>query len=295
MPAPKKLTHNTPLLVVRRHLTHTRRELLAYPLLEGFAPKFDGLLVTWTKIFEMDMDLQDQVDATLSLQRSIDHGLNRIARRVAKEVTLLVGDDPEAPLRKLYFGNKPLHAFIRPVLHGQLASMHNWPDPLAKSGHKALEDIGLELAPILPKADASVAAEGLAIKKRDEFRLVGARMLYIDEVNTARRETYTAATTLQQKHPELTAEIVEGLFRRDRARDDDPTIEGIEEEIAELEALLGDRKKLLAQLQKEQEEALAQQKQAEMEEKKKKLAQLHKELEAKQQEAAALAAELDDA
>jgi DNA repair exonuclease SbcCD ATPase subunit len=196
-------------------------------------------------------------------------------------------------MRKLYFGGKPLHAFIRPILGGQLAAMQSSGDLLAKSGHKALEAIGQDLAPLLPKADAAVTAEVQAIAKRDEFRTVGARKAFIDDVNAARKKTYSEASTIQQNSPELTSDIIEGLFLRDRSRDEDPTEEGLQDEIEDLEAQLADRKKLLAQLQKQREEAMAQQKYAEAEEKKKRLAQLQKELEDKQKEAAALVAELE--
>jgi hypothetical protein len=244
-------------------------------------------------VFETDFDLQDQVDAARSAQRSADHDLNTIARRLWKEINLLTGDDADAPMRKLYFGSKPLHAFIRPILAGQLAATRGWVDLLANSGHKALEAIGQDLAPLLHKADAAVAAEVQSIAKRDQFRTVGARTVFINDVNAARRKAYSEASTIQQKSADLTADIVEGLFLRDRSREDDPTEEGLQEEIEELEGQLADRKKLLAQLQKQREEAMAQQKQAEAEEKKKRLAQLQKELEDKQKEAAALVAELE--
>lgn len=293
MPAPRSFTYTTPLPAVRRHLTHTRRELMAHPSLASLAAPYDALLTTWTAVFETDFDLQDQVDAARSAQRSADHDLNAIARRLWKEINLLTGDDPEAPMRKLYFGNKPLHAFIRPILAGQLAATRAWGDSLAKSGHKALETIGQDLAPLLPKADAAVAAEVQAVAKRDEFRTVGARTTFIHDVNAARKKTYSEASTIQQSNAALTSDVIEGLFLRDRSRDEDPTEEGLQEEIEDLEAQLADRKKLLAQLQKQREEAMAQQKQAEAEEKKKRLAQLQKELEDKQKEAAALVAELE--
>lgn len=295
MPAPKTLPYNAPFPMLRRHLTYTRRELQAHPVTMALAAPYGPLLTKWGTILEADFDLQDQVDEALSSQRAIDIDLNRIARRLWKEIGLVTGTDGDSLLRQLYFGSKSAHVFIRPILAGQLAAMRAWVQPLANSEHPTLQAIGADLAPLVPQADAAVAAGGNAQKKLDEFRKVGARKAFVDEVNTQRKETYNAALKVQQSHPELTSDVIEGLFRRGRSRPDEPTIEAVEEEIQEIEALLTDKQKLLAKLQKEKEQADAEQKQTEIEQKKQKLAQLQKELEDKQKEASDLAAELGDA
>jgi predicted RNase H-like nuclease (RuvC/YqgF family) len=129
----------------------------------------------------------------------------------------------------------------------------------------------------------------------DAFRRLGGRKTFIDEVNTKRKETYTGLSALPHSHPELPSDFAEAFFRRDRAREEDPTIESLAEEIKELQDVLAGKEQALARLHKEAEEAAREQKDRDKDEKKKKLAQVQKDLEEKQKEAAALAAELDEA
>jgi hypothetical protein len=294
MPAPKKFLHDAQLPYVRRHITHTARELRSNPLTTSFAAIFDALLALWTTIFQTDLDLQDQVDKATSEERSVDSELNLIARRLWKEINLITGDDKDALLLKFYFEGKSLHVFIRPVLSGQLASMRSWPDSLLKSEHDSLKKIGQDLLPLIPKADAAVTAKADAEKKLDELRQLGARKLFIDEVNNKRKETYTDVSALQSKHPELTTSFVEGLFRRDRTREEDPTIGELEEEIKDLEELHADKKARLEKLKTEFVAAQLEKKKQKKEAAKKRLAEVNKELEEKQKEATKLAAEIEE-
>jgi hypothetical protein len=112
MPAPRTFAHNTPLLVVRRHLTHTHRELRAQPVANAYVPTFVGLLATWGTTFQTDFDLEDQVDAAASDERAIDGELNRVAAHA------LQGDRParrgqQARRRALAL----LRGRLRPYLH----------------------------------------------------------------------------------------------------------------------------------------------------------------------------------
>ena len=72
MAAPKKFAYNAPLPYVRRHLTHSYRELRAHPLTLTVAATFEALLAAWATIFQTDLDLQDDVDEAASDERSVD-------------------------------------------------------------------------------------------------------------------------------------------------------------------------------------------------------------------------------
>lgn len=78
----------------------------------------------------------------------------------------------------------------------------------------------------------------MAEQQKKEFREVGERRKYIDDVNADRRSLWTELSKLPQKHPELPANFADGFFRRDIPADDgveEVTVESVQQEIEDHE------------------------------------------------------------
>ncbi|HZF48770.1 MAG TPA: hypothetical protein VE093_08980 [Polyangiaceae bacterium] len=290
MTTPRTLSHESPLTEVRSHLSYTVRRLRAHALTQFLAPTFEALLTQWTLLHQKELELADKVDDTVIEGGAIDGELNAFAHHTSRTLLDLTSNNRNHPLYLHFFGGKPLHVFTRPVLAGQLYAMRQWNPSLAQSGHASLTALGGALTPLIEKADEVVAARAAAEQAVRQFREIGERKQFIDEVNAARKEAHGVLSTLPHKHTALPARFADGFFKRDRPRDEAPDLEAIEGAIEKL-------KKELAEQEKAREELLAAQaaaKAAEEEQVKAaaeaKLAAIKKEIELKMKEAAAIQA-----
>jgi len=285
---PRTLPYEATLTDIRSHISFTARRLRAQSLTQSLAPTFEALLVAWAPLHQKELELVDKVDDTVIEAHAIDGELNAFAHHTSNTVLELTGKNRNHPLYEHFFGGKPLHVFTRPILGGQLEAMRQWNPSLAQSGHASLAALGGDLPSLIKKADEVVAAKATAEQALRMFREIGERKQFIDEVNAARKEAHGALSTLPHKHTGLPARFADGFFKRDKARDEAPDLEGIEGSIEKL-------KKELAEQEKAREELLAAQAAAKAaaEEQAKaaaeaKLAAIQKEIELKMKEAAAI-------
>jgi hypothetical protein len=174
--------------------------------------------------------------------------------------------------------------------------MRKWYPSLENSEHGPLKALAPELPALIAAADAAVAARAVAEQQKKEFREVGERRKYIDEVNAARRALWTELAKLPHHHPALPAHFADGFFRRDIAADDgveEATVESVQQEIEDLVKQIEAKQSLLKALQqKAEQQAIAEQA---LKAKEEKLRAIQKENAARLLEEEALRAEIEAA
>lgn len=281
--------------VVRFHLGFTFRRLRYNPYTKDLSITgvFESLLAECALMQQKEVELDDQIDDREVEIVAVDLDLNAFAQSVSREVLRLTKGNREDALYKHYFGDKPLHVFTRPTMGDQYIAMTTWPSSLGSSPQPTLTALAPEAKVLLEKAEKVIKAKGDAEQERSKFREVGERKDYIDRVNAARKEAYGILSTLPHKHVGLPLNFADQFFKRERPKNGEKvTIEGLEEDLAELkeevaqkEALLLSMKSAEEKAAKEAEEAAAAREQA-----KAKLAELRKDLAAKEKQAEELAA-----
>jgi hypothetical protein len=122
------------------------------------------------------------------------------------------------------------------------------------------------------------------------FREIGELKQFIDEVNAARKEAHGVLSTLPHKHTGLPVRFGDGLFKRDRARDEAPGHEGIEGAIEKLKKQLAEQEKARAELLAAQAAAKVAAEEQAKAAAEAKLAAIQREIELKMKEAAAVQA-----
>ncbi len=295
MPAPSTISQKSPLRVARSHLSFTHRNLDANPLTKSHTPPLSALLGEWTTTFQLELDLSDQVDYTTLQVIATDRSLNQIAKRASKELLTITGDNSAHPLYQHYFQGKPLHVFIRPIMGKQLESMRGWIPSLASSDNPTLKALGQELVPLIQQADQTISARTSAEAAFSQFKDIGERSQLINKINAALKSVYGALAAMPHNNPTLPSNFADGFFLRERVKGEvpeEPTVESVEEEIAELSAALDEKQKQLEELKVKREQA--EQKQAAKAAAKAKMAHLELEMAEKQKELAALSKELED-
>lgn len=277
------------------HVGHTYRRLRHHALTAALPITliFEELLADYGPLKKKEIDLDGQVDDCAVEVTATDIALNGFAQIVNVEVLRLTKNNREHALYTHFFGDKPLHVFVRPLHGSQLAATKKWPASLVSSQHPSLAALAPELPPLLEKADAALAAKAAAEQQRSEFRDLGERKEYIDRVNAARKEAYGILSTFPHKYVGLPLNFADQFFRRDRSKaGEEETVEGLEEDIAALKAELAEKEARRDQLKAAEEKAAEEKAAAEaaLTATKTQVAELKRELAEKQKQAAALAA-----
>lgn len=259
MPAPRTYTPRTALALIGSDLSYTAGRLLAHQAGAPYAPAFVALREKCRVAQAHEQQLRD---AIVDAQALVDHAndeLDDFVKRFASILDRLVGDDRNHPLFKHYFGSKTPSDFSKPVLGKQLEAMSEWVSSLEKSEHAVLMELAPELAALIQKGEAAAKAKKQAELARDQFRDVGERYAFIEEVNATRKDSYGSLSKLPHEKGGLPSNFADRFFRREtrapRDESDEPTtIEGVDEAIealeAEIEALREKRAELVAAAEK---------------------------------------------
>ncbi|MRG95659.1 hypothetical protein [Polyangium spumosum] len=259
MPAPRTYTSRTALALIGSDLSYTASRFLAHEECTELAPTFVALREKCRMIQAHEQQLRD---AIVDAQALVDHandGLDDFVKDFASTLDKLVGDDRNHPLFKHYFGGKTPSDFAKPVLGKQLEAMAAWVSSLQKSEHAALNTLAPELAALIEKGETAKKAKENAELARDQFRDVGERHAFVEEVNARRKESFGVLAKMPHEKPGLPANFADRFFRREarpvKDEDDAPaTIEAVDEAItaleAEIEALREKRAELVAAAEK---------------------------------------------
>jgi len=264
-------------------------------VLPEFLAKFQALRDGWTTIQNKEIALYEQLSDALAQVDNADDKLDDFARRFRQAVLIVTGQSQKAALY-LHFFKKPLHELIRPTLSGQLVTMEGWIKSLEEpTTHASLSAMLPELVALVTAAKAAEALRDDTKLKIKQFREVGERRLFIDQVNAARKELHGSLSNLALKSPNLASDFAQGFFKPAEAGEEEAeeTIESVSIEIKRLEMALEEKRARLVELQKAADDAAEKaQKKAETQAK---LDAINKEIEDKQKAAKALEDELKGA
>lgn len=229
-------------LTLIAHPSYTRCHLLAHPLTVGFAQVFQDLRVEGTQVLEQELQIREQI---IAAQARIDRAavtLDVVAGKVSKEILILTDDSVTAGLYVTYFGDKPIGKFCRPKLGRQKTSMGVWADSLEQSVHPTLVALAPAVRAAIDEVDAAIKARDTARLAMREFRNVGMKRQWVDQMNGRRKEVYGQLARLPHDNPTLPADFADHFFLKASIRyegdeqEEPETAEEIEARLAEIAA-----------------------------------------------------------
>ena len=246
------------LFALLRELQYTLSQAKQEPLAAGYTPVFQALRDQWKLILLEEIDILDILAQAQAAVDKADGGLDAFAGRVSRTVDDATSGNTRKQLRAALFKNKPLSKFRRPVLGGQLDSMSDWAETLAKCGVPALIALAPDAETLVSAGkDAAQLRKNAQATHRD-FRDVGHRKQFIDKVNAARKEAHGGLAKLPFENPALPGDFADGFFYKEAPREEEETIDEVKTSIVELTAQLEERQALLKKLEEEAEaEAVA--------------------------------------
>ncbi|TKD12433.1 hypothetical protein [Polyangium fumosum] len=251
--AARIIAYRIGLFTLLRELQYTLSRAKEEPLAVGYVPGFQALRDDWKLILLEEIDMLDILAQAQAAVDKADGGLDGFAGRVSRTVDESTSGNTRKQLRTALFKNKPLAKFRRPVLGGQLASMSDWAETLAKCGVPALIAMAPEAEMLVAAGEDAENQRKSAQSSNRNFRDVGHRKQFIDKVNAARKEAHGGLAKLPFEHPALPRDFAEGFFYSEPPRDEEETIDEVKTSIAELTAQLEERQALLKKLEEEAE------------------------------------------
>lgn len=258
----RTLTPRTTLSALRAEIVYSLARLKAHPLGAPHAPAFEALRSECDAVLATENALRDglaEAEAAIDL---CDDALDDGADRLDAAILAITKNNRAHPLHTLYFGDKPLSRFKRPVLGAELQAMRAWIPLLTNNKHPALSALAPELAGSIKAADATVALAQELSQKLKELRSDGALRALIEKTNATRKAVCGALAKLPHEQVGLPPDFASQFFRRGPASEDGPerapTIEEVTARLAELAEETAEKQALLAELQaKAEEEAKA--------------------------------------
>lgn len=246
--AVRNLSHLISLIALRGEIIHTLDQVKAHPLTQAYVPVFEGLRDEWSAVFAEELALRDGLSAVNARIFSSDVALNGLAGRVAKALLNLTGEDRGHPLYVAYFKKKSLGDFKRPILGSQLEAMKGWVPELKQSDDPTLAALGAEVEAAVKIADEAVNTRTKLETESVFFRETGNRKKLFNKVNATRKQTHGELGKMHHETVGLPAAFADLFFRHaSGSNDEEPlTVEAIDEEIADLEKQIADRKALRA-------------------------------------------------
>ncbi len=260
----RTLTPRTTLSALRTEVVYSLARLKAHPLAASHAPEFEALRSQCDTVLTTENALRDglaEADAAIDMR---DEVLDDIADRLSAAILAITKNDREHPLYTLYFGDKPLSRFKRPVLGDELEASRAWIPLLTNNKHPSLAALAPELKDAIEAADTTLALAREHAQKLREFRRDGALRVLVEKTNATRKAVCGALAKLPHEQTGLPSDFASQFFRRGPASDNGPehapTIEevtarlaGLAKETAENEALLAELKAQAAEAAAEEE------------------------------------------
>jgi hypothetical protein len=216
-------------------------------------PVFQVFRDRWTLVQAEEISIEEETSYAQALVDEADDAIDDFCGRFSKALLVITKDNTAHALYVFYFGGKTLSDFRAPKLNIQLKAMKSWVDPLQKSPFPTLLAMAPELVTLLDQADKAVAAKEKAQVHRREFRTVGARRQFVDELNAARTLAYGELDKLPFLTPGLPADYADRFFPQEPPAEEPvpDTIESVTTRIADLQKALADAQALLQKLQAE--------------------------------------------
>lgn len=247
----RTLSDRTSLMVLLKEILFTRSQMEVEPLATPYVPTFQAHRDKWQTVFVEEVSL---IEALMRAQAAVQKADQALDRFVAKVLNTLdehtAGPTRRAISKKLLKGRQPAK-FTRRVLAGQLLDMKDWSDTLAKCGVAELAALSNEAASVWNVANQASEARRLAKAQNRDFRDVGTRKQFVDEVNASRKEIDGALAKLPFQNPALPPDYHEIFWMGEPPREEEETIQDVEAAIADLKSTLEKREAQLAQMKQE--------------------------------------------
>jgi uncharacterized phage infection (PIP) family protein YhgE len=258
------LTPKSSLLTLVIELRYTLSRCKADPRAQSFVPTFQPLRDQCTDVQLQELALAEEAAEAQAAVDMADENIDDFSSRLSKAVLVIVKDDRNHPLYLHFFGNKSLSVFQKPKLGAQLTAMAAWVTSLETSPFPALQAMAPELVTLIQAGQDAIQKRTNAQAAIRQFRDVGARRQLFDAVNGARKSAEGALTKLAIDTPGMPRDFSSRFFRSAAAEQDqeDPTIDSVKEEIADLESKLKAAQDLLTKLEADAQAEQAQQAQA---------------------------------
>jgi len=246
----RNLSHLIALLPLRGEIIHTLGQVKAHPLTQSYVPIFEGLRDEWSAVFAEELALRDGLAEAQANVFASDVSLNDLASRVSKGLLTLTADDRTHPLYVAYFKKKSLSEFKRPMLGRQLEAMKGWVSELLKSNTPMLVALGAEVEAAVKEAEAAVNTRTALEAESSFFRETGNRKKLFDKVNAVRKQTWGELSKMQHEKMGLSTSFADLFFRHESSGgpDEPMTPEKVDQELAELEAQMAEKRALRAAL-----------------------------------------------
>ncbi|HZF55586.1 MAG TPA: hypothetical protein VE093_43530 [Polyangiaceae bacterium] len=257
----RTLTPRTTLSALRSEVVYSLARLKAHPLAASHAPEFEGLRSQCDTVLTTENTLRDglaEAEAAIDMR---DEVLDDLADRLSAAILAITKNDREHPLYTLYFGNKPLSRFKRPVLGAELEATRAWIPLLTNNKHPSLAALAQELKDAIEAADTTLALAQEHAQKLKEFRSDGALHALVEKTNATRKAACGALAKLPHEQTGLPSDFASQFFRRGPSSENDPepapTIEDVTARLAELAKETAEQQALLAELEAQAAEAAA--------------------------------------
>ncbi len=248
----RTLTPRTTLSALRNEVVYSLARLKAHPLAAPHAPEFEDLRNECDAVLTVENALRDglaEAEAAIDMH---DEALDDCADRLSAAILAITKNDREHPLYTLYFGNKPLHRFKRPVLGSELEASRAWIPLLTNNKHPSLAALAPEIKDAIEAADTTLALAQEHAQKLKEFRRDGALHALVEKTNATRKAVCGALAKLPHEQPGLPSDFASQFFRHrpssENGSEPVPTIEDVTARLAELAEETAEKEALLAEL-----------------------------------------------
>lgn len=266
--APSLIRQEQSLETVYEALVYTHLALQSDPGAKGHAKVFKTLLATdFPKVFAAERAARLRHVTALVEMSGADRQCDAWLDRFHNQLLTTTGNRKDVPTYTRYFGDASPSVLKKPVLGHQLAVMASWVPSLVASSEPVLAGLGKELSALVEAGQKATAAFEAARGALRDFREVGERKAFVDQVNAARQSVGGLLAEFVHAHPEkmLPSDWPDGFFRqkvRGRVAAEDRAsltlaIGELETELSEKKAQLAELDRLEAEAKKEAEERTA--------------------------------------
>lgn len=210
--------HGSSLLTIRNDYVSTLTALEADARTATEAQKFRAFGLTWSTVFNRELELSDEQVRAQALIWYSDTMLDGIVDELEATLLKLAGNDRSSALYQRYFGQKTPSQLTRPVLGDELETLRKFVPGLLASEETELKAVGAKLDAIVKRADEAVTKRDLADAAMADFRGVGDRKKLVDEFNALRVEVFGVLARMPHEHPEwqLPSDFARSFFRAQR-------------------------------------------------------------------------------
>lgn len=244
------LNPRSSLLTLIVELRYTLSRCQADPRAAFCVQAFQSCRDESSAVQKQELDLLETLSDAQANVDIADENIDDFASRLSKAVLTLTRDDRGHPIYAHFFGKKPISTFLRPKLGAQLDSMRSWGEALTTSQLSPLQAMAAELSSLVLAADKALSARSETQSQIRQFRDIGARRQLVDKINAARKKAAGDLAKLAIETPGLRSDYGDSFFRAAPSADevDEPTIDSVTQDIADLEAKLEAARDLLTKL-----------------------------------------------